>query len=707
MERYVDFIRNHRKGLSILLAIINIVALIGLFRIRLNVDMKTFLPTDSAYLTTYDEIEKKYDLSDQLIVMFELNKDPLKDINTYKKLWQLQRELEEIDGVNFISSLFPENLPGYNIKNADEITENFIKKIDSIEMFKDKFLREKNGKYYTLFTIPLKTEDFKVVNEIEKKLEGINHYGAGTVYFTKKLFDYLFNLYIYLPPLAFIIMLIIFSLQLGSKKAAFFSVIPAGMGSLWTLGLMGWYGKELTIASVLVPIFTIIMGSADGMHFLTHYIEYIERGLNKRTAVIETLKSTGIAMIMTTVTTIIGFISMVFINSNMMKEMGIWTSFGIGFAGIATLYILPLIIFGNVELKRKRTHVFDVSFVKKYWNIKGVYIYIIFILIFGYLITNITIKFDQISMFKRYTKVRKDYEKLSSVFDFNIPIMVDFGTTREPLDKIYLNEMGSLKETLKDKIYDFTYPQEFLDVMGRELYNFKMYPNALQILIMKKGLKNNPLFDLVKNRDYLAIITPKDNSEETLKEIENDVLKLKDKKIFKSINITGMPFVFNEMNTTVLHSQISSLIISVVFVFLSLFVIVRSLKISFFGILPLFGALIIEFGVMALFKIPLNIISALMSNITIGIGIDYAIHMIGTYGYYKSRSENPIEETFNVVQKPIMANAIGLSLGLSILNLSPFTFHSHLSVIMWFGMLSASMFTLILLPYFFRRFDIK
>ncbi|OQY10226.1 MAG: hypothetical protein B6I29_01985 [Marinitoga sp. 4572_148] len=76
--------------------------------------------------------------------------------------------------------------------------------------------------------------------------------------------------------------------------------------------------------------------------------------------------------------------------------------------------------------------------------------------------------------------------------------------------------------------------------------------------------------------------------------------------------------------------------------------------------------------------------------------------MIGTYRYYKTRSKNPIEETFNVVQKPILANAIGLALGLSILNFSPFTFHTNLSIIMWAGMISASMFTLMLLPNFLK-----
>ncbi|GAB6189688.1 RND family transporter [Marinitoga arctica] len=699
MEKYTNFIFKNRKKLLILLVLINIIALLGIFRIKLNVDMKTFLPSDSNYLNSYKIIEEKYNLSDQLVVMLETEKNPLIDINTYKKLWSLQRELEKIDGINIISSIFPESLPGYNIKTSEDITESFINKLSSITIFKDRFFREKDGKFYTLMTIPLKSDNLGIVDKIEEKLNGLRHYSAGTLFFTKKLFDYLLSIVIFLPPFAFITMLIIFSLQLGSKKVALFSIIPAGLGALWTLGLMGWSGRELSIASVLVPIFTIIMGSADGMHFLTHYIEYIEKGYEKKNAISETLKSTGIAMIMTTITTIIGFISMVFINSNMMKEMGLWSSFGIGFAGIATLYVLPLIISGNVILKRKRTHVFDVSFTKKLWNKKGIIIFIVIILIFSLLIPTITIKFDQISMFKKYTKVRKDYEVLNSVFSFNIPILIDFQTNKDPLNKEYYDEMKKIENL--EEIVTFNYPQQFLDIMGKEFFNFKIYPTPIQVLIIKNALKNNPsipLFDLVSGKSYIGILTTVDNSGKTLSKVENTVKNLKKTNLFKDIVITGMPYVFNEMNTTVLNSQIKSILISLVLVFISIFIMIRSIKTALYGILPLLGALIVEFGVMALFKIPLNIQSALMANITIGVGVDYAIHMIGTYKYYKTRSKTPIKETFNVVQKPIMANALGLALGLTILNFSPFTFHTYLSIIMWVGMISASMFTLILLP---------
>ncbi|OQY10225.1 MAG: hypothetical protein B6I29_01980 [Marinitoga sp. 4572_148] len=610
MERYVEFIFNNRKKLLILLVVINIIALIGLIQIRINVDMKAFLPSSSKYLDSYSIIEEKYNLSDQLIVMIETDKNPLEDLELYKKLWSLQRELENIEGINFISSLFPQSFPGYNIKNPEDINENFLNKISQISMFKDKFFKEQDGKFYSLLTIPLKSEDFKVVDQIEEKLKEVTHYGGGTLFFTKKLFDYLLSIVIFLPPFAFITMLIIFSLQLGSKKLALFSIIPAGLGALWTLGLMGWSGRELSMASVLVPIFTIIMGSADGMHFLTHYIEYIERGFDKKNAVVETLKSTGIAMIMTTITTIIGFISMMLINSNMMKEMGIWTSFGIGFAGIATLYVLPVIIAGNVELKRKRAHMFDVSFVKRFWNKKGVYTYIVLLLIFALLIPTITIKFDQISMFKKYTKIRKDYEKLTSVFEFNIPVMVDFQTTKDPLDKKYLDEMKKLENTLSNEISMFNYPQQFLDVMGKEFFNFKSYPNPIQVLIIKNAIKNNPsipLFDLINGKSFLGIITTKNNSQKTLEKVQKAVEDLKNDEIFNDIRISGMPYVFNEMNTTVLNSQLKSIIISLILVFISIFIMIRNIKISFYGILPLLGALIVEFGTMALLKIPLNI----------------------------------------------------------------------------------------------------
>jgi hypothetical protein len=130
--------------------------------------------------------------------------------------------------------------------------------------------------------------------------------------------------------------------------------MPAGIAALWTMGMLGWTGRELSIVTVLVPIFTIVMGSADGLHFVSHFLENRQNGLSNVESLSITLESVGRAMIMTTLTTMAGFLSLATINSNSMVQMGIFASVGIGLAAVATWFVLPVILVESKEFKIKR-----------------------------------------------------------------------------------------------------------------------------------------------------------------------------------------------------------------------------------------------------------------------------------------------------------------------------------------------------------------
>ena len=96
---------------------------------------------------------------------------------------------------------------------------------------------------------------------------------------------------------------------------------------------------------------------------------------------------------------------------------------------------------------------------------------------------------------------------------------------------------------------------------------------------------------------------------------------------------------------------------------------------------------------MGLSGIPLNLITANMAGIVIGVGIDYAIHVTELFRYYRD-----LEKTVKIASTPILANAFGLSVGLSALILSPFTFHTYLVAIMWVTMTVSSFMSLVVLP---------
>ncbi len=102
--------------------------------------------------------------------------------------------------------------------------------------------------------------------------------------------------------------------------------------------------------------------------------------------------------------------------------------------------------------------------------------------------------------------------------------------------------------------------------------------------------------------------------------------------------------------------------------------------------------------------INLSVVTATMAGITIGVGIDYAIHYSTLFRYHeKMKSDEPHVRAFEDTSKPIIANILGLALGLTVMNLSPLMIHTYLSLIMWTTMLASSSLSLTILPYLLSK----
>ena len=121
-------------------------------------------------------------------------------------------------------------------------------------------------------------------------------------------------------------------------------MMPAVLGSVWTFGLIFALGREVDIVTVIVPIFVIVMGSADGLHFVTHFQEEAETTSDTVQRVESALSHVGVPMILTTISTAAGFASLLFTNVQPIQQLGLFTAIGIVFAGIISFFSLPALL---------------------------------------------------------------------------------------------------------------------------------------------------------------------------------------------------------------------------------------------------------------------------------------------------------------------------------------------------------------------------
>jgi hypothetical protein len=165
--------------------------------------------------------------------------------------------------------------------------------------------------------------------------------------------------------------------------------------------------------------------------------------------------------------------------------------------------------------------------------------------------------------------------------------------------------------------------------------------------------------------------------------------------------ISGMPVLFDEMNNLVVSSQTRSLGLALVLIFVMLLITLRKFSAGLIGLVPIIITITAVLGMLALTKFNLNLLTANLSAMTVGIGVDYSIHLIsGIYFFRKlgQGKKQSVDSALSSVSRPILANAFGLAIGLSVFFFSPLRIHLQVASVMWVAMIISSMAALLLIP---------
>lgn len=167
------------------------------------------------------------------------------------------------------------------------------------------------------------------------------------------------------------------------------------------------------------------------------------------------------------------------------------------------------------------------------------------------------------------------------------------------------------------------------------------------------------------------------------------------------VEIGGSALVEKSLNRLVVQSQMSSVVLSIAMVFLILAVYYRSIVAGLIGLAPLSISILINFAVMGFTGIKLNIGTALVASIAIGIGIDYTIHYMAAYHHeYLSTggSSDFLRRTFLTSGKAILFNAVSVGAGFAVLGLSRFNMLADLGLLITLTMATSALVSLTVLP---------
>lgn len=170
-----------------------------------------------------------------------------------------------------------------------------------------------------------------------------SHY-LGRAYFQRELVQLQKREVILSAVVSFFLVTLIMYLIFRRPWGIIVALVSIALGLLLFLGFMGVFGRELNAMSALYPIIMIMVGTSDVIHIMTKYISEVRKGNERREAALVTIKEIGLATLLTSITTAIGFASLLSSRIVPIQELGINSAIGVMIAYVTVIGFTAIIL---------------------------------------------------------------------------------------------------------------------------------------------------------------------------------------------------------------------------------------------------------------------------------------------------------------------------------------------------------------------------
>ncbi len=177
-----------------------------------------------------------------------------------------------------------------------------------------------------------------------------------------------------------------------------------------------------------------------------------------------------------------------------------------------------------------------------------------------------------------------------------------------------------------------------------------------------------------------------------------------------SIEATGAGEMEYTMTNMIVSSQISSLLISLLSVFVIITLSFKSVWAGLLGVIPLALTIFLNYMTMGFAKINLDLVTSIIASVAVGVGIDYTIHFLTTYKEERSKTsdlEQVVRQTFLKSGHGIVTNAVAVGLGFLVLCLSKFVVLRYIGVLVAIVMFTSSLLAMTIIPGILTIWDPK
>ena len=691
MDRIARFIVERSRIVLALTALVSILSILMLFRMSFNADVSSFVLEGNETGEAFAELQAKYETTDPINIVASLpDGQTFSTSENVALIAELRDEVSAVEGVVSVAAVVPEENPLTGAPlDADTIRrapDALVVALIADNPVSDLLISE-DGQHTLVFVSPGEDPTAAARRVTDVRVDGLDLTFSGNPVVFASVIDLLTWFLLIIPPLVIALLVLVFFSTIGSVRLSMMALIPAALGSLWTFGLIFALGYRVDIVTVIVPIFVIVMGSADGLHFVTHFQE--QDGSEDAVARVRSaLSEVGVPMILTTISTAAGFLSLLVTDVQPIRQLGLFTAIGITFAGVISFFSLPAAISHVSISERSSKAILGSSLTAGLKRLVRTRIPAIAvtaaILAFGaWGIPQLAVNPDQLFFFKDDDPVRLAFERTEELFGGATPLVGEFAF--DPADPAASLAAAQQAAADLEALPGVRTVFSVADVAG------SLDRDQLQAVL--SGAIELPMGRMVADDGMRFLLLPADFA---TADLERWLVYADESETV--VALTGMPVVWDEIARLVLNAQATSLVVAYVLVVIMLLIAYRSVRETLVSLVPITLTLVTLLAFVALSGIQLNLLTAVISSIVLGVGIDYAIHYIAAITHARPDGPGYVDRAIDKAGRPIVANALGIAVALSALWLSPLKIHSQVSMIMWVAMTTAAATTLIVIP---------
>ncbi len=520
-------------------------------------------------------------------------------------------------------------------------------------------------------------------------------------------------------------------------SSCFFSVIIM----IGILGLLGW--KVTVISSNFIALM-LILTMAMNIHMSTRFLQLKNDYPNKNIfeLISLTTKKMFWPILYTVLTTIIAFLSLIFSEIKPIIDFGWMMTIGLIISFIITFTLLPSLINfmprEKISLKKYEKSFVTNSFSKISQNYqKTIFTVTVLIITLSFVgISRLEVENSFINYFSKKTEIYKGMKLIDDKLGGTTPLEVIIKFPNK--EKIEIDteddfeDWGDEEEQneekywfTKDKIDKISLVHNYLDSLPQvgKVLSFSSIVDVATLLnnnkplgTLEMGVLYSKIPESIKTEIIDPYISVKDNearinlriidSQENLR--RNDLIKKINNDLENKIGLKkdefrlgGVLILFNNLLQSLFKSQILTLGLVMLGIFIMFLILFRNIKLSLIGVIPNFIAAFFILGIIGLIGIPLDMMTITIAAITIGIAVDNSIHYIYRF---KEEFENlknynkTIELCHATVGRAILNTSITIVFGFSILVLSKFIPTIYFGIFTGIAMLLAMVSVLTLLP---------